>query len=750
MRRTWMNVWTRRMVGPVAVFLGALPAHAQVLLFADGGGDRVQQVPWPAGAPVTTLIPSLPSALDLPVMVKLGPDGMIYLTAQGSVRSVRRYFPDGTRDTSFVLPAGVTLQSPVGLAFEPSTGRLYVSDIGLGKVIGYDLDAGTIVAQISQGLSAPTGIDFDLAGNLYACDWSAHAVRKLPKNGTAFVNFVAPGSGTLNSPEDVLVVGGQLYVTSFGNGKVLRYSSASGSYLGIEAPTGSETLSNVLGLAQDPGGDIYVSCNASGKIERYKPSGAGHVGTFCTGTTPIGMCFQIEKPAPFPARAREVVATFCPDLVFPGVPNPAGACVKLVDARTGGPTGTNWLAPMFSNDVPNPLAPDAWTYANLGPVFATAIDNQPAPNIFVAATSAYGSFPFGPGGGGAVYKLEGCDGSIDPWIVTGPPAINDNKLPNASGVGLGDICFDRVHQQFFVSNLDDGIIYCFKDNGTKAKLIASFDPFGSNLVAGLPPLGDRIWGLHVYDDPYTQSGAFGKLLIFSVWMRDTAHTSTPWPAWLLPFLPPGPPPPANNALFSVQLSPTGAILPATLKLLRIMPYLSATKTYSNPVSDITSCTRYLLTAEKTMWGPGIPGVLGHSHEARTLRFQLSSGLPLIDVYRVGDIGGGGYVNGASSAGGVAVDQLLHVWSTGDAIQYPGYTLPATSDYVYGLQRFAWKGNSTLAANTWSSITKLIDLDHNVSLADKSQPGDVEVFPFTANMVNCPSSSSGGGGGAGHL
>ena len=115
---------------------------------------------------MTTLIPSLPSALDLPVMVKLGPDGMIYLTAQGSVRSVRRYFPDGTRDTSYVLPAGVTLQSPVGLAFEPSTGRLYVSDIGLGKVIGYDLDAGTIVAQISQGLSAPTGIDFDLAGNL--------------------------------------------------------------------------------------------------------------------------------------------------------------------------------------------------------------------------------------------------------------------------------------------------------------------------------------------------------------------------------------------------------------------------------------------------------------------------------------------------------------------------------------------------------------------------------------------------------
>lgn len=746
MKQARTNSWTRRLViGSVICALAQQAAATDKLLFADGSNNRVQQVVWPAGAPITTLVPTFPSLPNLPVMVKRGPDGMLYVTEYATPNGVRRYFPDGSEDTSFVLPPGGNLVTPFGLAFHPTTRQMYVSDVT--KVVCYDLDAGTVVSQITQGLTSPTGLAFDGAGNLFACDLVTDSVCRKAANAAGFTTWVGSAAGGLGAPMDVIVAGSQLYVSSSFTNQVLRYAWSNGAYLGVEAPTGSETLPSVFGLARDANGDIYASCYGNGNIERYKPTGGGHLGTFCAGSGTLGLCFfDEEQPAPFPVRAREVVATFCPDLVL-GAPDPMGACVKLVDARTGGPTGKNWLAPMFSNDVPNPLAPDAWTYANLGPVFAIAVDDAAAPNIFVAATSAYGSFPYGPGGGGAVYKLEGCDGGIDPWIVTGPPAINDNKLPNTSGVGLGDICFDRVHQQFFVSNLDDGIIYCFKDAGTKAKLIASFDPFGSNLVAGLPPLGDRIWGLHVYDDPYTQSGAFGKLLIFSVWLRDTKHTTTPWPVWLLPFLPSGPPPPANNALFSVQLSPTGAILPATLKLLRIMPYLSATTTYSNPVSDITSCTRYLLTAEKTMWGTGIPGVLGHSHEARTLRFQLSSGVPLIDVYRVGDIGGSGYVDGAGSAGGVAVDQLGLVWSSGDAIQLPGWTLPSTSDFVYGLQRFPWKGNSMLPANTWSSITKMIDLDKDVSGYDKTQPGDVEVFPRTANMVNC--SSSGGGGGTGH-
>lgn len=753
-----MGALVRALKASLIVAVSAFPAAAQQLLMAESANDRVRQVDWPTPTFITNFIPTLPSALDLPINVKVGPDGMIYLTAQGSVHSVRRYSPNlpptlshplgtpgGVIDSTFVLPPGGNLVTPVGLAFHPTTKRMYVSDITTAKIVVYDLDAGTVVSQITSAiLNSPTGIAFDAAGNLYVCDFGNNAVHKLPNNSTTLVPWVGTGSGTLSQPEDVLVQGASLYVTSFGNNKVLRYSATNGSFAGVQAPTGSETLSNVLGLAADFDGNIYVGCNNTGKIEKYLPLGGGYVGTYCTASSPVGLCFYKEAIAPFPARAHEVVATYCPDVIS-GQPNPSGACVKVVDVRSGGATGKNWLAPMFSNDMPNPLAPNAWTYQNLGPVFAVAIDDAKAPNIFVAATTAYGQFPFGPGGGGAVYKLGGCDGTIYPWIVTGAPVVNSNKLPNSSDLGLGDVCYDRKHHQFFVSNMDDGVIYRFKDAGTTAKLIDSWDPFGSNLdIFGVPELGDRIWGLHVFGDPFYHSSLNGSFLIFSVWLRDNAHKGTLWPAWLTSYVGAQKP---NNALFRVQLDAAGAIKPATLALLKVMPYLDKNTPilqYSNPVSDITSAGRILFTGEKTMTGSSIPGVLGSSHYARTLALV---GVGVKDVYKVGDVDLL-TLEGTNCAGGVGVDHNpispRWVWSTGDAIQYPGYTVPTVSEYVYGIQRISINGN-TLSTPNFSTQTKLIDLDKDIDSADKVQPGDVEVFPFDASTINCPS----GGGGPGH-
>ena len=59
--------------------------------------------------------------------------------------------------------------------------------------------------------------------------------------------------------------------------------------------------------------------------------------------------------------------------------------------------------------------------------------------------------------------------------------------------------------------------------------------------------------------------------------------------------------------------------------------------------------------------------------------------------------------------------------------------------MYGIQRIAIGGN-TLSTPNFSTQTKLIDLDKDIDSADKVQPGDVEVFPFDANPVDCPSGS----------
>ncbi|MFM1919273.1 MAG: hypothetical protein RLZZ303_907, partial [Candidatus Hydrogenedentota bacterium] len=103
----------------------------------------------------------------------------------------------------------------------------------------------------------------------------------------------------------------------------------------------------------------------------------------------------------------------------------------------------NWQPPMDHNEAGVP-----WTANVLGQVFGIALDNATPPNMYVTATSVYGDFPAGPGGYGAVYRVDG---------VTGVVCVLAT-LPNA-GPALGNICYDEVNSQLFVSNHEDGLIY---------------------------------------------------------------------------------------------------------------------------------------------------------------------------------------------------------------------------------------------------------------------------------------------------
>jgi len=134
----------------------------------------------------------------------------------------------------------------------------------------------------------------------------------------------------------------------------------------------------------------------------------------------------------------------------------------------------------------------------VGQVFGIALDDAKTPNIYVTATSFYGlnivkpDLPnilrfkgledeefvtndvdtrpermilggksarwmhgqFGEGGGpGTVWKINGKTGSVSKFAE-----ITLDGVPN-SGPALGNIAFDREHRQFFVSDLDTGMIH---------------------------------------------------------------------------------------------------------------------------------------------------------------------------------------------------------------------------------------------------------------------------------------------------
>lgn len=144
----------------------------------------------------------------------------------------------------------------------------------------------------------------------------------------------------------------------------------------------------------------------------------------------------------------------------------------------------------------------------VGQVFAITLDTagSKTPDIYLGATSAYGlhivlpdadgdgapervktghpnaefmNGQFGPGGGpGSIWRVNGQTGAVTLFAT----------LPGNSGPGVGDIVFDKATRQFFVSDLDSGLIYRLAQNGA---VIDSFDHGVAGRPAkGLAPLPD--------------------------------------------------------------------------------------------------------------------------------------------------------------------------------------------------------------------------------------------------------------------
>ncbi len=133
------------------------------------------------------------------------------------------------------------------------------------------------------------------------------------------------------------------------------------------------------------------------------------------------------------------------------------------------------------------------TAAQVGQVFAIALDDgqdRAAPDIYLGSTSYFGleivvpdrngdgkadrvrigqpdarwmAGQFGPDGNpGSIWRVNGTTGEVTPFAT----------LPNNTGAGIGDIVFDKAQRQFFVSDLETGLIYRIDMDG---QVIDSFN-----------------------------------------------------------------------------------------------------------------------------------------------------------------------------------------------------------------------------------------------------------------------------------
>lgn len=381
--------------------------------------------------------------------------------------------------------------------------------------------------------------------------------------------------------------------------------------------------------------------------------------------------------------------------------------------------GQNWCAPVYNGPPAS-----RWDSSHLGYVFGVTFDRASPPNIYVAQSTVYGDFPFPAGGGGKVFKLNGTTGAISLVATLSQP-------PAALGpTGLGDVCYDEDHNQLFVSNMNDGVVYQLNptsgavlntyDHGAWGRQAASMSQIYDDPAQRFTQRGRRVWAVQYYK---------GRLY-YSVWSQDGGPNSLT----------------EKNAIWSVGVDSTGFCDSSTAKREFEMPVYGVTvagvpdmSQRSYPVSDIAfSSAGKMLVAERGMIDDTGPLTANSScwtyqtaHQSRVLQYVQSGGnwIPSTAQFLIGALS-----NHTNSAGGVDYTCSGEVWATGDALLWPyapsGPCAGSPQEFVYGQQHIPAGGNSvaTLCSDYF------VDENFNTSSSnDKTTIGDIEIAPMSNSI-----------------
>src|SRR5262245_29580852 len=402
-----------------------------------------------------------------------------------------------------------------------------------------------------------------------------------------------------------------------------------------------------------------------------------------------------------------------------------GTVGSILDVRAPGqaPQGTHWLYEPQRSPV---------TASQVGQVFGVALDDANPPNVYLAATSAFGIHRtpdnaqwmpgmWGQGGGpGTIYRLDAATGYQPRPFAQ----VTLNGRPN-SGPALGNIAYDRFNRQLFVTDLETGMIHRIRastgadlgyyDHGTQGR--PSFFDAETGQPSGLAPIGfdpnssarigdcqdrfeltpqcwnfalsgRRVWGVGVHRNPARNE----VRLYYSVWSGPAFDD----PGWQN-----AQDDDKRNSVWSIRLGPDGDFAGDVRREFIVPDFFAkpediARAGFSQPVSDISFAAcgprPVMLLAERggiRNLGLAADNPFATPHEARALRYELDQtgawravgrydvgfynrdnhGEPFINANCSGGIAFGlGYDNNTWTADPSKRDQF--VWITGDALCSP--------------------------------------------------------------------------------
>jgi len=152
------------------------------------------------------------------------------------------------------------------------------------KILRYNLTSGVYDGLFADhGLSGldPLGMTIGPDQNLYVVVGNGVSVNEVRRyNGATGASMgVFAKDGGMQGPSNVVFgPDGNLYVSSFNNGKVIRFHGKTGAYMGVFAHGGG--LETPRGLAFGPDGNLYVVDYNRAAVVRYKGSNGAYIDTF--------------------------------------------------------------------------------------------------------------------------------------------------------------------------------------------------------------------------------------------------------------------------------------------------------------------------------------------------------------------------------------------------------------------------------------------------------------------------------------